>query len=316
MFGDQNRIRRVNPTKSEDMDSSFREEETRSVEKVDDQPNSNTAFFKRPESFATFMGGTTLHGARFLFEGSAFGRLLWLAALCVSFGCCMYQFHTMMECFFRWPFSTQIITIDNNVLAFPTVTLCNFNPLNTRRYKMARAQNPNRTKERLDQEILAMANLFTLKYDPSRKSLGLLGDFVFDRNRKFATMYSQELSHQIEEMLLPADLTPCTLSGVHCDARNFTNFTNFLYGQCYSINSGQYSSLIMTTRPGTRDGLRLLLNIEQASYIPSLRNPVVGLKVLVHDQTMSPDAIVEDFGFAVEPGKHSLCAIKKKEVSV
>ena len=248
MFGDQNRIRRVNPTKSEDMDSSFREEETRSVEKVDDQPDSNAAFFKRPESFATFMGGTTLHGARFLFEESAFGRFLWLAALCVSFGCCMYQFHTMMECFFRWPFSTQIITIDNNVLAFPTVTLCNFNPLNTRRYKMARAQNPNRTKERLDQEILAMANLFTLKYDPSRKSLGLLGDFVFDRNRKFATMYSQELSHQMDEMLLPADLTPCTLSGVHCDARNFTNFTNFLYGQCYSINSGQPADQVHSTR--------------------------------------------------------------------
>ena len=316
MFGGQNRIRQVKPIKPEDMDSSFREEETRSVEEVEDQPNRNTAFFKRPESFTTFMGGTTLHGARFLFEGNAFRRLLWLAALCVSFAFCMYQFHTMMECFFQWRFSTQITTIDSNSLAFPTVTLCNFNPLNTRRYKMDRAKNPNQTKERLEQEILALANLFSFGYDPSRKFFGLLSDFLFDRNRKFATMYSQELSHQIDEMLLPAHLNPCTLSGVRCDARNFTNFTSFLYGQCYSINSGQYSPLIMTTRPGTRDGLRLLLNIEQASYIPSLRNPVVGLKVVVHDQTMSPDAIVEDFGFAVEPGKHSLCNIRKKEVSV
>jgi len=63
---------------------------------------------------------------------------------------------------------------------------------------------------------------------------------------------------------------------------------------------------------GQVNGLKLLLNIERDSYLDNPVNPVLGITVLVHDQKTFP--VMEQFGFVVQPGLRTLCAMKRKKV--
>ena len=101
---------------------------------------------------------------------------------------------------------------------------------------------------------------------------------------------------------------------IPCGSSNFSSFINSVFGQCYTFNSGHYGfPLINATMAGHLNGLKLLLHVERDSYLDSPTNPYVGLKVLVHDQQTFP--FMEQFGFAVQPGVRTLCAIRRKKVS-
>lgn len=63
---------------------------------------------------------------------------------------------------------------------------------------------------------------------------------------------------------------------------------------------------------GHQNGLKLLLNIERDNYLDNALYPFVGLTVLVHDQATYP--FMEQYGFLVQPGLRTLCAIKMKKV--
>ena len=123
-------------------------------------------------------------------------------------------------------------------------------------------------------------------------------------------------SHRIEEMLLPTPIfDSCDINGTPCGSMNFTSFISFIFGQCYTFNSGQgHHPIINATMAGQLNGLKLLLHIEKDSYLDNAVNPFAGLTVLVHDQQTCP--FMEQFGFAVRPGVRTLCAIKGKRFDI
>ena len=129
------------------------------------------------------------------------------------------------------------------------------------------------------------------------------------------TCYLTLFSHQIDEMLLPSPtFESCDVNGIPCGSSNFSSFINSVFGQCYTFNSGHYGfPLINASMAGHLNGLKLLLQVERDSYLDTPTNPYVGLTVLVHDQQTFP--FMEQFGFAVQPGVRTLCAIRRKKVS-
>ncbi|XP_078360082.1 acid-sensing ion channel 3-like [Oculina patagonica] len=126
--------------------------------------------------------------------------------------------------------------------------------------------------------------------------------------------YLEMFGHRIEDMLLPILVfNSCIINDMACGSKNFTAFTTSMHSQCHTFNPGHKDSpVILASAAGHLNGLRLLLNIEKDSYLDNAVSPIVGLRVLVHDQHTFP--LIEQFGFAVRPGVRTFCSIKRKKI--
>lgn len=287
------------------------------VREVQRDSQSKESSEKAPETLRSFAEGTTLHGARFLFVGSVFRKLIWTLALASCFTYCIYQVSTTVSAFGRRPFNTKVTAKSarrNTKLTFPAVTLCNLNFLNQRRYR-----NYQKDKNLSDELIASKLAVYTkmlggskdlFNNDSQHRHEELFWRF---RNENVQT-YLDIFSHRIEDMLLPNSLfNSCWIDGAVCGRENFWSFTNSIFGQCHTFNSGRDNrSVINATMAGNLNGLKLLLDIERESYLENPLYPFVGLTVLVHDQETFP--YMEQFGFLVQPGVRTLCSIKRKKV--
>ena len=285
---------------------------------VNSNPKSNTNRETQIESLSSFMEATTLHGARFLCSGSIFRRFLWSLALISCFSFCIYQLYKTMDAFYNRPFITKITikTANENHLPFPAVTLCNFNSFNRRRYKNLMTKN-NLSSEDIERNLNIFAGMLSGSQEIFNNKSRQQYPYLFWRvygDVQGEDHYLTLFSHHIEEMLLPSPtFDSCDISGKNCGSKNFTPFISSVFGQCFTFNSGQdHQPVINATMAGHLNGLKLLLNIETDSYLENPVNPFVGLKVLVHDQQTFP--FMEQFGFDVQPGVRTLCAIKRKRV--
>ena len=297
------------------------EEGTNELGDVNTNAKSDNSRHHAPETLKTFAEDTSLHGARFLFVGSVFRRLIWTAALASCFGYCVYQVYNTINAFGERPFNTKITTKTakkNTKLTFPAVTLCNFNILNRRKY-MEYQKGMNVSNEEIEYKLRVYAKLLAQSKD-------VFNNESKERNSELFWRFTDEIptnlsylnlfSHRIDEMLLPPSLfNSCIINGVTCGAENFTTFVSSLFGQCQTFNPGHDGHPVLNaTMAGHQNGLKLLLNIERDNYLDNPLFPFVGLTVLVHDQEMYP--FMEQFGFLVQPGLRTLCAIKRKEVNL
>ena len=83
---------------------------------------------------------------------------------------------------------------------------------------------------------------------------------------------------------------------------------------CHTFNSQQQINKYgekVTTRPGGKYGLYLLINIEEYDHVLTLTNSS-GILVLVHEPHVLPD--INDKGFVVPAGTETLAVIKKTVV--
>lgn len=287
-------------------------------EDVNSNPKSSTNHETQTESLSSFMEASTLHGARFICGGSIFRRLFWSSAVILCFSFCIYQIYQTLDAFYKRPFITKITTkaANENHLPFPAVTLCNFNSFNRRRYKNLMTKN-NLSSEDIERNLNIFTGLMAGSQDVFNNKSRQENPYLFSRvygDVQVKDHYLALFSHRIEEMLLPSPtFESCDVNGKICGSKNFTPFISSVFGQCFTFNSGHdHQPIINATMAGHLNGLKLLLNIERDSYLDNPVNPFVGLKVLVHDQQTFP--VMEQFGFAVQPGVRTLCAIKRKKV--
>lgn len=273
------------------------------------------------ETVSSFMEATTLHGARFLFSGGYFRRLIWSVALGFCFGYCIYQIFKAVDAFYGKPFNTRITKKGGNMnenLTFPAVSLCNFNSFNRRRYINFMKTRNTSSNDEIKLNLKFIESLLAKSNDVFNSTSKKDHFYLFDRTiceDGSDTCYLTLFSHQIDEMLLPSPtFKSCDVNGIPCGPSNFSSFINSVFGQCYTFNSGHYGfPLINASMAGHLNGLKLLLQVERDSYLDTPTNPYIGLTVLVHDQQTFP--FMEQFGFAVQPGVRTLCAIRRKKVS-
>ena len=69
--------------------------------------------------------------------------------------------------------------------------------------------------------------------------------------------------------------------------------------------------LLRVQRAGVDYALRLSLSVQQDQYYGSLRDSS-GFKVMVHDQEEPP--LINELGFAIQPGTHTFCGLRKEVV--
>nr|BAE16707.1 epithelial sodium channel alpha subunit [Rhinella marina] len=100
---------------------------------------------------------------------------------------------------------------------------------------------------------------------------------------------------------------PCLTDG------NYSHFHHPIYGNCYTFNHNRSQSEIWnSSMPGMKNGLSLLLRIEQHDYIPLL-STVAGARVLVLGS--NEPAFMDEGGFNIRPGVETSIGMRKEKIS-
>ncbi|XP_070183989.1 degenerin unc-8-like [Littorina saxatilis] len=110
--------------------------------------------------------------------------------------------------------------------------------------------------------------------------------------------------HQLEDMLIQ-----CSYHDAKCSAdKNFTEFDNQKYGNCYTFNKEVTADSV--SKSGPVHGVKLLLNAETDEY--SQITDAVGFKLVIHPPDQMP--FPEDEGVLVSPGFSTSIAVSKLDI--
>lgn len=178
---------------------------------------------------STLLSRTRLHGLRHICVpgGSVGRRAFWLLALCTSVGLLLSWSSNRLLHWLSFPTYTRVHTEWAKELAFPTVTICNNNPI--RLYKLTKSDLyfaghwlglllANRTVRPMVLDLLQ---------EDRRTWFKKLSDFrLFLPPRNFEGTnleFMDRLSHQLDDMLLS-----CKYRGEPCGAHNFSSVSRLL----------------------------------------------------------------------------------------
>eukprot|EP00057_Strongylocentrotus_purpuratus_P023622 XP_011678096.1 PREDICTED: amiloride-sensitive sodium channel subunit beta-like [Strongylocentrotus purpuratus] len=115
-----------------------------------------------------------------------------------------------------------------------------------------------------------------------------------------------DIGHDLGDMLLS-----CSFHGLPCAPANFTWFFNYLYGSCYTFNSGYTKVPLRSTEIGPIYGLAIELFIDQEEYISTLQSSA-GIRIIIHDPNEMP--FPEDSGSTLAPGRQTSIGLTKVAV--
>ena len=296
---------------SKGRDCPSREQETSESGGPDPLKSNSRKTFLR--TLRDFSETTTLHGVNYLGQGSVVRRLLWTLAIFASFGLCALQIFNSVTLYLKRPISTSFTTETVSELDFPAITICNFNILSKKQYAKINS-GPNASVEEIKAwREYARKWVAIITGRTTNLSMSGLPEKFLTQRGILSVDHFAKYSHQIEDILSLEWPPTCTFSGRNCGPRNFTPIFTERFGQCYTFNSGKEGHEELKARMvGANNGLRLKLFVDQESYVTNFLDPQAGFKVLIHSQQEYP--FVEELGFAIQPGTHTFCAIRRKEV--
>uniref|UniRef100_A0A8C2HQ17 Acid-sensing (proton-gated) ion channel 2 n=1 Tax=Cyprinus carpio TaxID=7962 RepID=A0A8C2HQ17_CYPCA len=239
---------------------------------------------------ADLLARTHLHGLRHVCtpSNSLSRRAFWMLAFCTCLGLLLSWSSNRLLHWLAFPTHTRVHTEWARELAFPTVTICNNNPV--RLYHL--------TKSDL---YFAGHWLGLLLANPLFLSFCLFLSHLFPLVFvKFTVIYSF-----MQHILI-----------------NFLSFSVQVftrYGKCYMFNAAEEGKTLRTTmKGGTGNGLEIMLDIQQDEYLPVWGETEetafeAGVRVQIHSQAEPP--FVHELGFGVAPGFQTFVATQEQRVS-
>ncbi|XP_078692469.1 epithelial sodium channel subunit beta-like [Branchiostoma floridae x Branchiostoma belcheri] len=252
----------------------------------------------------------------------------------------------MLQRYFSYPVTTSI-DIKFASLPFPAVTVCNVNPVRAsklpkvlREYLGLEPENVSpsigtdrvHVREKRDDGLPTPAPTDELGTTSSSNSSSEDDYFYvyeyeydyydydegFEVEQNFTIMLAhknhtqrKELGHQKKDFI-----QKCAYNGRPCSGKNFVQFLDEKYGNCFTFNGGMTKNgsripIRNVTQPGPLHGLQVLLYVEQDEYVPVLTE-TSGVRVLINTQAERP--FPAQAGFSVAPGFSSSVGLKLTEI--
>jgi hypothetical protein len=240
---------------------------------------------------------TTVHGIVHVFKGkSLIRKLIWTVIFLVATSYCLYNITERSIFYAGSPTSTAISVSVEQTVPFPSVTICNLNPIN-----------------RNFSESNNLTNLLQFIYNPLFFSL--LNNVT---NADFSNTCNRFLNEASD------DIRYVTLTELYSRGNNLTAFPLVL--DCYFSERNCISELVpvLTTLGlchsfnttfnsigiGTRAGLTMMLDIYQESNYVASYGGIAGVKIAIHERGTIPEP--DETGIAVGPGKHAYIGLKSQ----
>lgn len=250
------------------------------------------------KKFRKYVESTTAHGVVRIFSGkSRIRRLFWAVVFVGALVGCLYNVSDRIRFLVGNPTSTTVQLVREESLTFPAVTICNLNSVRNDFLQARGLENCFRNLIPLDPN----------DHDYQPECDYLISTECQDEGLSFSDIQN-EGRQRAEDFILD-----CRFLGRRCNATEdfIPVFTRL--GYCYTFNSGRNGTAAETTNgTGPRNGLQLILNIEQDQYVfsPSFD---AGVKVAIHTQDEPPQP--NDSGIGVPPGRNAFITLKERRAN-
>jgi hypothetical protein len=244
-------------------------------------------------------------------KSSLFAKIFWVIVMTASWSYMGYLVTKTFVEYFDYKYDSGIEIITERPTTFPAIDICNLSP-----YQTVLNDTLNKIKsEKLNDDFFnynsqTSTNNITHKNDADIFIKEVLHDYEDRSSRNQLDLNS--LGFNLTNMLLN-----CKYQRKSCTYKDFTQYHNFFYGNCYRFNGGQNSAgqnvdLKMINQAGWNFGLQLELYTGNQNPL-TYRN---GFVILVHNQTKNDFSYPEDDGILISPGFETNIALSKRLVEI
>ena len=227
-------------------------------------------------------------------------RLLWVGVVLGATIGCLITISDRIIYLRSGPTATTISAVRHSTLTFPAVTLCNLNNLRVQGI----LEETNLTN------LVEFATLLLSGEGTDLEVCNQLLESVAIPGTDLGSITFEELVVQASQ---PVDdfIQGCFFAGEPCG--NISEvfepvFTNL--GICYTFNSGRMRPLFESSGTGQRQGLQLVLNIDQLSNSTTILD--IGLMIAVNSQSEPP--LPGNLGIGVPAGRNVFISFKQKNM--
>ncbi|XP_046578813.1 amiloride-sensitive sodium channel subunit gamma-like [Haliotis rubra] len=237
-----------------------------------------------------FASNTSAHGiSKLTDKNGILLKLMWLLLLLGATGMIVYQVFGLINQYKRRPVNTQT-SIENTQLTFPSVTMCNLNPvLNSEASKYNMYHVIERVAKYLNVPLSDFTNTDAAPSSDNYNfsDVNFQTDDPLDESilefqlemQSFSFDGLEEISQKFESFVIS-----CTFGGVDCDNGNFTVTFDQDYGLCYTFPSKSENQTQgnFIFNAGPLYGLKLILNVDQNEYLPFITTSA-GVRLQIHE---------------------------------
>lgn len=250
-----------------------------------------------------FTGVTTFHGLVRLYSGRWYAKFFWMAVVFVAIGLFVWQVSTLMNYLNNKPTLTKVKFVVKNGIRFPSVTICNYNPVRQQYIDELNASSQFKfTDDVLEYILLSYLQVENLYEEYSNNSLSVLDSAYINFTNAYSgfkiDQFFMDAGYSCEEMFLS-----CKFGGTTFDCCKFATPILTDIGKCYQFHnfSGQ-SFRNYQYISGSFYGLQLILNVNYTQY-PQVfldNSFETGVRFFVHAQGVMP--FLSSGGFSISPG--------------
>ncbi|XP_064625971.1 acid-sensing ion channel 3-like [Lineus longissimus] len=190
-------------------------------------------------------------------------------------------------------------------IEFPSVTICNLNPVRKSALENANGAELQELKLRYQEMNVFADKLAKALSSPNENSDNvILNESLVEYRAKVSSIlqrtgYLNALGHKKDIFI-----QECRFRGKRCDPSNFSLQVSPKYGNCFTFNSNELlKEPLKTWRAGPNGGLHLVLNIEPDEYLPFVAGGY-GARVAIHE--FGTFAFVQQDGVSVSSGLRTL----------
>ncbi|XP_046551586.1 amiloride-sensitive sodium channel subunit beta-like [Haliotis rubra] len=267
-----------------------------------------------------FADRTSMQGVSFLSTSrSWYARVIWSCLLLTSLAMLFYHLTYLIHIYYSWPKHTSM-SIGFSPLPFPTITICNTNPVRLSQMKNVSKElkrffektNPNRLAQELQRENRKQFGTVelrcrTCKLGSKGGEMGLNESSTSANIQiEFQNLFMKEtrqrriaIGHQLDDMMMD-----CSFACQTCSQRHFIRKTSSTFGNCYTLEHTKFVS----KRSGPIHGLQLILNLENYEQLEGITTGN-GFQLVVNPHGMLPFPVHD--GITIDAGKETNIALKK-----
>ncbi|XP_054716973.1 degenerin mec-10-like, partial [Uloborus diversus] len=205
---------------------------------------------------------------------------------------CLYQTSSFLNLYFQYPTTMEVNVVQEPVLTFPGVTVCNGNRVRHKEWcKLDSEICKPRENENYENYITRLQD--TYKY--LNRSIRI---FLGTRKESF--------------------IRSCSFEDSTCDGL-IGSYFNYEYTNCFTINAKWandsvklFNASMFRPRSGRSSELSIMMNLESDEYSPM--NPVVRARMTIHDPNTIPNPQYD--GVSLQPGRTYNYGIRESMVHV
>lgn len=238
-------------------------------------------------------------------------KRFWVTVLIVGLTGCVLQVGQYLTSYYKYPVVVNIDSRRINPTEFPSVTLCNLNPL---RRKFLPCMVENNMKVFSDENCTRVfRKTSTENREPFCDIPGITSNssINYDWKQFFPPLSFEarvKYGHEQNKFIYN-----CGFNNRECDSDYFKITNTYSYGNCFTFNPDAFNSIAYnsTIFDDLTPRLDIAIDLELDEYTDFTQS--VGARVQIHDPSLPHD--IETKGIALSPGFNHLVAVTKSEIS-